>query len=182
MPRKKLGRVVTHGEFKFEEGRFFGPAMLACLSKQRLLVGAWVWGDYGNKRDAGTAAGYSDPHTIYGLFADPKIHAAIAEETNARIAAGGPRSIRVIEHLQENAQSEKVQLDAAKHMAGLAGHVQKQQVEHTVRHTLDDMTTEQLLARIDALRPKFEAPKIEGPAESIPANTDVIEGEFEEAA
>lgn len=146
--------------FCFAAERAFGPAMSKLTESQRLLVGAWVWGDYPTKKEACQAAGYKSTQSAADAFSNPKVREAIHEETLARIAVQAPKSIRTLERLQNQGKSEKVQFEAAKHLSGLAGHVQKQQVEVKHTHSLDDLSTEELNERIRAMHAKLY-PQIE---------------------
>lgn len=170
--------------FAFAPDRRFGPAMTKISDSRRLLVGAWVWGDYKSRAEAARAAGYMGHEGARDAFAHPDVREAIYEETLARIASGAPKSIRVIEALQDNAKAEKVKLDAAKHLSGLAGHVQKQQVEIKHTHTLEDLSAEELDKKIAEMQARMY-PQIGSKTSSVDGiytSTDdsAIDAEFTE--
>lgn len=126
----------------------------------------------GNGAQAALAAGYAEGSArqrASELVTNPRILAAIREETERRLRSGVALGAKVLLDLAENAESEAVRLKAAEALLDRGGLLLIARSE-TVHRVIDERSDEELLARLRALSGELGLPfakMIEGDAEEI---------------
>ena len=102
----------------------------------------------GNATAAAIVAGFSEldaDDTGRRLLQRAEVIAAVQYEVRRGLVVDAPNSIRVLRWLRDNADTQKIRLDAAKSLAAMAGHVApRAAAEKPADQPLHEMTTDQL--------------------------------------
>jgi len=172
----------------------YGPAMRACNSRQRKFVLSLLMSGDDNYTRAARYAGYSNTNanvmsvTAHRLSHDPKIQAAIQEESKRRLHAGLVlASSRLVEHIKN--PDGKISLKAIEMVMNRAGIHAQSEHKVTVEHQMNEgeqIKSIIMMAEAMGIDPSvmlgsagYKVPQLEAPRqEPMP----VIEGEYEEVA
>lgn len=134
----------------------------------------------GDPKTAALSAGYASStagNASRVLLLRPSIAWAVAVETRKRLVSHAPMALRVLAHLAEFAESEKVQADCAKDLLARAGHVApRADIDRTSAETpLNEQTTEELRALAARLAGEIAARAKPINANAAPLETQAIE-------
>jgi hypothetical protein len=159
----------------------FGPAMTALTPKRRAFVMALNNAGGKNATEAARAAGFKDTEFLrtsaYMLLHDPRIQAAIVEDTRARFSGQAGELNEQLTRISQTPGPQ--QLNAIKMMFHHIGLQEKQVVEHN--HTIT-LTLAQKIEKVNQLRAAQGKELIALPATTVtePLVTDAEFTEIED--
>src|SRR5215470_16344145 len=124
-------------------------------AQQRAFVESFI--EHGDARRAAKEAGYKETVVRTAdlqMLGAPRIAFAIAMAARGRLARAVPMALNTLEYLAQNAQSEKVKLDASKAIldrAGLVPPAPPKEDKNVTEKSLNELTLEELRALADKL-------------------------------
>jgi phage terminase small subunit len=119
-------------------------------AQQRIFVESFI--EHGDARRAAKEAGYKETAMRTAdlqMLGAPRVAFAITMAARSRLARAVPMALNTLEYLAQNAQSEKVKLDASKAIldrAGLVPPAPPKEDPNMVEKPLHEMSTEELRA------------------------------------
>jgi len=143
-------------------------------AQQRAFVESFI--EHGDARRAAKEAGYKETVVRTAdlqMLGAPRIAFAIAMAARGRLARAVPMALNTLEYLAQNAQSEKVKLDASKAIldrAGLVPPAPPKEDKNMVEKPLNEMTVEELRALADKLEGELA-----GRAKDVTPDSDVVD-------